>query len=149
MSVFDMSNNYHNSGYISDRDEKQLITIKLESNVTSKKYDVDIFIGVGGGPEGVLAAAALDAFNCNFQGRFLFKSKKDILIAKKMGIKDLNKKYDIKEIIKGESLFCATGITDGDLVKGVLQHQNKFFTETLVTHKNNSINIVKSEIANT
>ena len=66
-----------------------------------------------------------------------------------MGIKDLNKKYDIKEIIKGESLFCATGITDGDLVKGVLLHQNKFFTETLVTHKNNSINIVKSEIANT
>ena len=117
--------------------------------VTSKKYDVDIFIGVGGGPEGVLAAAALDAFNCNFQGRFLFKSEKDILVAKKMGIKDLNKKYDIKEIIKGESLFCATGITDGDLVKGVLLHQNKFFTETLVTHKNNSINIVKSEIANT
>ena len=78
-----------------------------------------------------------------------FKSKKDILIAKKMGIKDLNKKYDIKEIIKGESLFCATGITDGDLVKGVLQHQNKFFTETLVTHKNNSINIVKNKIANT
>ena len=117
--------------------------------VTSKKYDVDIFIGVGGGPEGVLAAAALDAFNCNFQGRFLFKSEKDILVAKRMGIKDLNKKYDIKEIIKGESLFCATGITDGDLVKGVLLHQNKFFTETLVTHKNNSINIVKSEIANT
>ena len=117
--------------------------------VTDDKYNVDIFLGIGGGPEGVLAAAALDAFNCNFQGRFLFKSEKDILVAKKMGIKDLNKKYDIKEIIKGESLFCATGITDGDLVKGVLLHQNKFFTETLVTHKNNSINIVKSEIANT
>ena len=117
--------------------------------VSDKKYDIDIFLGIGGGPEGVIVASALDAMNCNFQGRFLFKTDKDILRAKKMGIKDLNKKYDIKEIIKGESLFCATGITDGDLVKGVLQHQNKFFTETLVTHKNNSINIVKSEIANT
>ena len=54
--------------------------------VTDKKYDVDIFLGVGGGPEGVLAASALDAFNCKFQGRFLFNTEKDKNRAKQMGI---------------------------------------------------------------
>ena len=52
-----------------------------------------------------------------------------------MGIKDLKKKYDLKEIIKGDSIFCATGITTGDLVKGVYVDDNKFITETLLTHK--------------
>ena len=117
--------------------------------VSNKKYNVDLFLGTGGGPEGVLAAAALDTFNCHFQGRFLFKNENDIVRAKKIGIKDLNKKYDLREIIKGESIFCATGITDGELVNGVKIKNNIFTTETLVTHKNNSTNIVKSEIPNT
>ena len=55
--------------------------------VTEEKYNIDIFLGTGGGPEGVLAAAALDAFNCNFQGRFLFKTEKDKARAKKNGDK--------------------------------------------------------------
>ena len=114
--------------------------------VTDKKYSVDIFLGVGGGPEGVLAASALDAFNCKFQGRFLFKTDDDIARAKKMGIKDLNKKYDLNEIVMGDSIFCATGITSGDLVKGVKSENGKFFTETLVTHKNSTISIVKKEV---
>ena len=59
--------------------------------VTEEKYNVDIFLGIGGGPEGVLAAAALDAFNCNFQGRFLFETDEDKARAKKMGINDLTK----------------------------------------------------------
>ena len=109
--------------------------------VTDKKYSVDIFLGVGGGPEGVLAASALDAFNCKFQGRFLFKTEEDITRAKKMGIKDLNKKYDLNEIIMGDSIFSATGITTGDLVKGVTRNDNEFVTETLVTHK--SQNLIK------
>ena len=79
--------------------------------VSNKKYNVDIFMGIGGGPEGVIAATALDSLNCNFQGRFLFKTKEDIKRAKEMGIKDLNKKYEINEVVKGESIFCATGIT--------------------------------------
>ena len=103
--------------------------------VTDDKYNVDIFLGIGGGPEGVLAASAIDAYGCKFQGRFLFNNDKDILRAKKMGIKDLKKKYDLKEIIKGDSIFCATGITNGDLVKGVHVDDNKFITETLLTHK--------------
>ena len=103
--------------------------------VTNEKYNVDIFLGIGGGPEGVLAASALDAFNCNFQGRFLFKTEKDKARAKKMGINDLTKKYELNEIIKGDSIFCATGITSGDLVAGIEIQGNDFFSETLVTHK--------------
>tara|TARA_B100000965_G_scaffold367422_1_gene353386 strand:+ start:1643 stop:2587 length:945 start_codon:yes stop_codon:yes gene_type:complete len=114
--------------------------------VTDEKYNIDIFLGIGGGPEGVLAASALDAFNCKFQGRFLFKTDEDKYRAKKMGIEDLNKKYEINEIIKGDSIFCATGITNGDLVKGVEFKNEKFITETLVTHKSSTIKIVKKEV---
>ena len=107
--------------------------------VTEEKYNIDIFLGIGGGPEGVLAAAALDAFNCNFQGRFLFKTEKDKARAKKMGIKDLTKKYELNEIIKGDSIFCATGITSGDLVAGIEIQGNDFVSETLVTHKSSGL----------
>ena len=103
--------------------------------VTDKKYNVDIFLGIGGGPEGVLAASALDAFECKFQGRFLFKTSNDIMRAKKMGINDINKKYDLKEIVKDDSIFCATGITNGDLVKGIEYKNNIYISETLITHK--------------
>ncbi len=107
--------------------------------VTEEKYNVDIFLGTGGGPEGVLAAAALDAFNCNFQGRFLFKTEEDKARAKKMGIKDLTKKYELNEIVTGDSIFCATGITSGDLVAGIEIQDNDFVSETLVTHKSSGI----------
>ena len=117
--------------------------------VTDSKYKVDLFLGIGGGPEGVLAAVALDAYNCKFQGRFLFNENKSIERAKKMGVNDLNKKYEISEIIKGDSIFCASGITDGDLVKGVQYNGTIYQTETLVTHKESSINIVNREVANT
>ena len=112
--------------------------------VTDDKYDVDIFLGIGGGPEGVLAASALDAYGCKFQGRFLFNNNKDIESAKSMGITDLKKKYELSEIIKGESVFCATGITNGDLVKGVSVTNNEYCTETLVTHKNSFKNVINS-----
>ena len=114
--------------------------------VTDQKHDVDVFLGIGGGPEGVLAASALDAFECKFQGRFLFKTDKDIKRAKDMGIDDLNKKYDLKEIVKGDSIFCATGITSGDLVNGIKIKNNHFISETLVTHKSiNFKQIIKQE----
>ena len=107
--------------------------------VTDEKYEVDIFLGIGGGPEGVLAASALDSFNCNFQCRFLFKTEKDIARAKKMGINDLTKKYELNEIVTGDSIFCATGITSGDLVAGIKIQGNYFFSETLVTHKSSGL----------
>ena len=106
--------------------------------VSNEKYGVDIFMGIGGGPEGVLAASALDAYNCNFQGRFIFKGEKDISRAKKMGIKELDRKYELSEIISGDSIFCATGITSGDLVKGIKLIDDKYSSETLVTHKNSN-----------
>ena len=114
--------------------------------VTDKKYNVDIFLGIGGGPEGVLAASAIDFYGCKFQGRFLFDNDESISRAKNMGIKDLEKKYDLNEIIKGDSIFCATGITSGDLVNGINFKDNKYITETLVTHKSSNISkIVKRE----
>ena len=109
--------------------------------VTKPSYGIDIFLGIGGGPEGVLAAAALDAYDCHFQGKFIFDNENDIKIAKTMGIIDLNKKYDLKEIVKGDSIFCATAITDTMSMKGVrLKTKNSFTTETLVTHKSSKTN---------
>ena len=110
--------------------------------VTDKKYNVDLFLGIGGGPEGVLAASALDAFNCFFQGKFLFNSDAEKIRAKKMGIKDLDKKYELNEIISGDSIFCATGITSGDLVNGIKIQDDEFISETFITHKFSGLNKV-------
>ena len=106
--------------------------------VTDPKYNVDIFLGIGGGPEGVLAASALDSYDCHFQGRFIFDNDSDIKEAKKMGIIDLDKKYELNEIIKGDSIFCATGITNSEILKGIDINENKYSSETLVTHKNSN-----------
>ena len=114
--------------------------------ITDKRYSVDIFLGIGGGPEGVLAAAALDAYNCHFQGRFIFNNDKEKDRAKKMGITDFDKKYELNEIISGDSIFCATGITSGDLVSGIEVNKNKFTSETLITHKSLDLKkIIKTE----
>ena len=107
--------------------------------VTDKKYNIDLFLGIGGGPEGVLAASALDAYNCYFQGKFIFDTEKDKLRAKQMGINDFNKKYELKEIVSGDSIFCATGITSGDLVSGIRIENNEFISETLITHKSTGL----------
>ena len=115
--------------------------------VTDDKYKTDLFLGIGGGPEGVLSASALDAYGCKFQGRFIFDNEQVIKRAKQMGIKDLNKKYELSEIVKGDSIFCATGITNTEIVEGIKKGNSKFITETLVTHKETSIEIIKSEEA--
>jgi len=106
--------------------------------VSDPKYNVDIFLGIGGGPEGVLAASALDAYGCHFQGRFIFDNDKDVFEAKQMGINDLNKKYEINEIVKGDSIFCATGITTSDFLSGIEIIDNSYISQTLVTHKNSN-----------
>ena len=111
--------------------------------VSDDIYNVDIFLGIGGGPEGVLAASALDALNCHFQGRFLFNTDEDKLRAKKMGIIDLKKKYELNEIVSGDSIFCATGITTGDIVKGIDIKDDEFYSETYVTHKSSGLNEIK------
>ena len=116
--------------------------------VTDEKYGVDIFLGIGGGPEGVLASAALDVFECNFQGRFLFHTEKDKRRAHKMGITNLTKKYELDEIVKGDSIFCATGITSGDLVSGIRTENNEFISETLVTHKSTGLKKIIKKVVN-
>ena len=114
--------------------------------IINKKYSVDIFLGIGGGPEGVLAAAALDAYNCHFQGRFIFNTDKEKDRAKKMGITNFDKKYELNEIISGDSIFCATGITSGDIVSGIEINKDKFTSETLITHKSLGLKkIIKTE----
>ena len=114
--------------------------------IIDKKYSVDIFLGIGGGPEGVLAAAALDAYNCHFQGRFIFNTDKEKDRAKKMGITNFDKKYELNEIISGDSIFCATGITSGDIVSGIEINKDKFTSETLITHKSLGLKkIIKTE----
>ena len=119
--------------------------------VSKPEYKVDIFLGIGGGPEGVLAASALDTHNCHFQGRFIFDRDEDIKTAKKIGISDLNKKYELKEIVKGDSIFCATAITDcmpNNSIKGVIKKsKSSFFTETIFTHKSaDNKGVIKKEI---
>jgi fructose-1,6-bisphosphatase II / sedoheptulose-1,7-bisphosphatase len=118
--------------------------------VTKPIYNVDIYLGIGGGPEGVLAAAALDAYECHFQGKFIFDNEKDIKVAKEMGFTDLNRKYEINEIVKGDAIFCATAITDTMAMKGVKSEDDHYYmTETLVTHKlarENTMSIVKRRI---
>jgi len=111
--------------------------------VSDDIYNIDIFLGIGGGPEGVLAASALDALGCHFQGRFLFNREEDKLRAKKMGIIDLNKKYELNEIVSGDSIFCATGITTGDIVKGIDIINDEFYSETYVTHKSSGLSEIK------
>ena len=132
---------------IIDELKKLKVNLKLISDgdvsgallVSDEKYNVDIFLGIGGGPEGVLAATALDAFNCGFQGRFLFETSDDKLRAKNMGIKDFTKKYELQKIVTGDSIFCATGITSGDLVSGIEIKEFEFISETLATHKSTGL----------
>ena len=113
--------------------------------VADPKNKVDIFMGIGGGPEGVLAAAALSCFNCQMQTKLIFQNDNEKIRAKKMGIKDLDRKYNINDIIKGDVIFCATGITDGKLVKGIKNLGTKFRSETYVTHKSSKLFTTLSE----
>jgi fructose-1,6-bisphosphatase II / sedoheptulose-1,7-bisphosphatase len=107
--------------------------------VSEPKFKVDMYLGIGGGPEGVLAASALDAFDCHFQGRFIFDNDKDISEAKRMGVIDLDKKYELNEIVKGDSIFCATGITKSEVLAGIkIVEKDYYVSETFVTHKNSN-----------
>ena len=101
----------------------------------------DIYLGIGGGPEGVITAAALTCYNGQIQGRLIL-DKNEILRAKKLGIRDLNKKYNINDMVKGDIIFCATGVTSGDLASGVKDLGNEFEVNTFSLHK--SQNIIKS-----
>ncbi|WP_343563102.1 class II fructose-bisphosphatase [Kiloniella sp. b19] len=86
---------------------------------TNPESVIDIYMGTGGAPEGVLAAAALRCTGGQFQGRLVFRNDDEVARAKRWGIEDLNRKYDIHDLASGDVMFVATGVTDGQLLRGV------------------------------
>ncbi len=86
---------------------------------TKPETGIDLLMGIGGAPEGVLAAAALRCVGGEFQGRLSFRNNEEIERAKKMGVTDIKKKFKIDELAAGDVMFAATGVTDGDYLQGV------------------------------
>ncbi len=117
-------------------------------SVADPSTSIDIYLGTGGGPEGVLAAAALDCLGGQMQTRLVLNEVDEFERAKKLGISDFNKKYNIDDMIKGDVIFCASGVTNGDMVKGVVDKGDSFQVNSFITHKSQNIakkitNIIK------
>ena len=116
-------------------------------SVIGEKPKNDIYYSTGGGPEGVLAASALSCFGGQIQGRLVLNEEEKIR-AKKLGVTDFKKKYNIEDMVKGDVIFCATGVTDGDLTKGVKDLGNEFEVTTFALHKSKKINKIIRNIYN-
>ena len=121
-----------NIKFISDGDVSGAIS------VADPNTNVDIYLGIGGGPEGVLAAAALSCMGGQIQTRLVLDNEQ-LTRAKKLGIKDEKKKYNIDERIKGDVIFCASAITSGDIVDGIKDLGDKYEVSTIALHKNYKI----------
>ncbi len=130
-----------NINFITDGDVSGVIS------VSNPKLKNDMYIGIGGGPEGVLAAAALDCLSCQMQARLVYENEEQKIRAKSLGIKDLNRKYNIQDMVKGDVIFCATGVTNGDIVNGIKLKNDFFESETFLLHKSSKTNkIIKNKI---
>jgi fructose-1,6-bisphosphatase II / sedoheptulose-1,7-bisphosphatase len=99
---------------------------------TNPDTTIDVYMGQGGAPEGVLACAALRCVGGQFKGRLLFRNEDERARARKWGITDLDKQYDLSELAKGDCIFAATGVTDGSLLAGVKRKKGKMTTESVV-----------------
>ncbi len=121
-----------NIKFISDGDVSGAISVADPST------NIDIYLGIGGGPEGVLAAAALSCMGGQIQTRLVLDDEQRIR-AKKLGIKDEKKKYNIDEMIKGDVIFCASAITNGDIVDGIKDLGDKYEVSTFALHKDYKI----------
>jgi len=107
---------------------------------------VDIYMGSGGAPEGVLAAAALRCIGGQMQGRLLFRNDDEKGRAAKLGIKDLNRKYSMLDLARGDVMFAATGVTDGSMVRGVRRVGNSILTSSLVMRsKTGTVRTIEAE----
>ena len=93
---------------------------------------IDVYMGSGGAPEGVLAAAALRCVGGQIQGKLLFRNDDEVARARRWGIEDLDRVYTIEDMAKGDCIFAATGVTDGSLLKGVHRTKGRLTTETIV-----------------
>ncbi len=101
-------------------------------NTADPETGVDIYMGQGGAPEGVLACAALKCVGGQFQGRLVFRNADERSRAARLGITDLDKKYDLHEMVRADAIFAATGVTDGALLDGVKLADGFVHTHTLV-----------------
>ncbi|QIV96569.1 fructose-1,6-bisphosphatase II [Allofrancisella inopinata] len=113
---------------IDDGDVSAVISTATEGS------GIDVYIGTGGAPEGVLAAAALKCLGGQMQARLVFNNDEEIRRAYKWGITDLNKKYDIDDLASGNIIFAATGVTDGNMLKGVKRINSSRRGSFAVTH---------------
>ncbi len=115
--------------------------------VTNPDTTIDMYMGTGGAPEGVLAAAALRCVGGQFKGRLLFRNDDERLRARKWGIEDLDKVYDLEELAKGDCIFAATGVTNGSLLEGVKTlRDGRITTESVVMRASSgTVRWVKSE----
>ncbi len=99
---------------------------------TDPDTTIDVYMGTGGAPEGVLACAALRCVGGQFKGRLLFRNEDERGRARKWGITDLDRQYDLAELAKGDCIFAATGVTDGSLLAGVKRMKGKMTTDSVV-----------------
>ncbi len=99
---------------------------------TDEATGVDIYMGTGGAPEGVLAAAALRCIGGQMQGRLIFRNDDERARAAKWGVKDLNRKYGLHDLVSGDVVFSATGVTDGSMLRGVHREGDFITTESVV-----------------
>ncbi len=106
--------------------------------VTNEETTIDLYMGSGGAPEGVLAAAALRCVGGQFNGRLLFRNDDERGRARKWGITDLNKIYQLEELAKGDCIFAATGVTDGSMLKGVKRLKGGMLTTDSVVMRASS-----------
>ena len=97
-----------------------------------KNTGIDIYMGIGGAPEGVLAAAALRCIGGQMQGRLVLDTDEKRARAAKMGVTDPKKKYDMKDMVRGDCLVAATGVTTGSMLRGVRFEKDRIFTHTVV-----------------
>jgi fructose-1,6-bisphosphatase II / sedoheptulose-1,7-bisphosphatase len=93
---------------------------------------VDMYMGIGGAPEGVLAASALKCVGGHFQGRLLFRNDDERARAQRTGVTDFDRKYDLHELVSKDAVFAATGVTKGAMLDGVQMHGGFVTTHTLV-----------------
>ncbi len=108
-------------------------------SVVGPKPKNDIYYSTGGGPEGVLAAAALSCYGGQIQGRLVL-DENEKKKAQKLGVFDFDKKYNIEDMIKGDVIFCASGVTTGDLAQGVKDLGQEYEVTTFALHKSKKIN---------
>ena len=112
---------------------------------SSKGSGVDLYMGSGGAPEGVLAAAALRCIGGQMQGRLLFRNDDEKARAKKWGVKDLNRKYSMLDLAHGDVMFAATGVTDGPMLKGVRRGTTTASTHSIVMRsKTGTVRVIEA-----